>query len=114
LVLEAWKQQVRLACGAAWPKAQTLLDGPVRLRVTYYCETIVGDMDNLAKPIQDALQGVVYSNDRQVSDVGGQRREIDGLFRIRYMSPVLAMAFSNGRPIVHIEVWPNPRQENVG
>jgi crossover junction endodeoxyribonuclease RusA len=86
----------------------------VRLRVTYYCETIVGDVDNLVKPIQDALQGVAYRNDRQVSDVTGRRRKIDGLFRIRYMSPVLALAFSDGRPFVHIELWSDPDQEVVG
>jgi crossover junction endodeoxyribonuclease RusA len=112
--LEDWKRAVRSGCAAAWPGGQLPLDGWVRLRVTYYCETIVGDVDNLVKPIQDALQGVAYRNDRQVSDVTGRRRKIDGLFRIRYMSPALAMAFSDGRPFVHIEVWRDPGQEAVG
>ena len=114
LTLGDWKQKVRSACEAAWPKDQALLDGPVRLRVTYYCESLAGDVDNLVKPIQDALQGVVYRNDRQISDVTGRRRMIDDLFRARYMSPVLAMAFSDGRPFVHVEVWPNPAQEVIG
>jgi crossover junction endodeoxyribonuclease RusA len=91
-----------------------MLDGRVGLRVTYYCEAIVGDVDNLVKPIQDALQGIAYRNDRQISEVTGRRWKIDNLFRIRYLSPALAMAFSDGRPFVHIEVWPNPRQEAVG
>ncbi len=90
-----------------------MLTGLVRLRVTHYCETIAGDVDNLMKPIQDALQGIVYRNDRQISDVTGRRRQIDGLFRIRYMSPALVMAFSDGRPFVHIEVWSEPSQEGV-
>jgi hypothetical protein len=97
-----------------------MLDGRVRLRVTYYCDTIVGDVDNLVKAHPgcvaryDALQGIAYRDDRQVSEVTGRRWKIDGLFRIRYTSPALAMAFSDGRPFVHIEVWANPRQEVVG
>jgi len=30
------------------------------------------------------------------------------------MSPALAMAFSDGRQFVHIEVWCNPDQETIG
>jgi hypothetical protein len=112
-LLDAWKQTVRVACEAAWPKDQALLTGLVRLRVTYYCETIIGDVDNLVKPIQDVLQGIAYRDDRQISDITGRRRKIDGLFRIRSMSPALAMAFSDGRPFVHIEIWPDPNQEGV-
>jgi Holliday junction resolvase RusA-like endonuclease len=112
--LAEWKQKVRSACEAAWPMHQALLDGPVRLRVTYDCEILAGDVDNLVKPIQDALQGVVYRDDRQISDVTGRRRMIDDLFRVRYMSPVLAMALSDGRPFVHVEVWPTPDQEVIG
>jgi hypothetical protein len=37
----------------------------------------------LIKPIQDALQGVVYWNDRQVSDTIGNRRRIDGSFVVK-------------------------------
>jgi crossover junction endodeoxyribonuclease RusA len=104
---------VRAAGQTAWPPTEALLSGTVRLRVTYYYEIAIGDMDNLVKPIQDALQGVAYLDDRQVSDVTGRRRSIDGSFRVRYMSAALAKAFSDGRPFVHIEVWRNPDQMEV-
>ena len=113
LALEAWKQRIRTACLAAWPHIDTPLLEVVSLRVTYYCEMAIGDVDNLVKPIQDALQGVAHVNDRQISDVIGRRRSIDGSFRVRYMSPVLAMAFTDGRPFVHIEVWRRPDQEEI-
>ena len=70
-------------------------------------------MDNLKKPVQDALQGIAYYNDRQVTDSEGRRRNINDPFRVRYISAALALAFSNGRPFVHIEVWGNPNQERI-
>jgi crossover junction endodeoxyribonuclease RusA len=86
----------------------------VVIRVTHYCETVIGDVDNLTKPIQDALQGVVYRNDSQVSDTIGNRRRIDGSFVVRYMSMLLAAAFSDGRQFVHIRVFRSPRRQALG
>jgi hypothetical protein len=82
--------------------------------VTFYRKSELGDLDNLLKPIQDALQDVAYHNDCQISDLRSFRRNIDGSFKVRYMSPALAMAFSDGRPFVHVELWRHPDQENVG
>ena len=61
-LLNNWKRQVAVASTAAWP--QPPLQGNVRLRVTYYCESTRIDVDNLKKPIQDALQEILYVNDR--------------------------------------------------
>lgn len=82
--------------------------------MTFYREAELGDVDNLVKPIQDALQGIAYHNDRQITDMTARRRDIDSSFKVRYMSPALAMAFSDGRQFVHIEVWRNPDQEAIG
>ncbi len=49
---------------AAWPPDRPPLLEEVVLHVTHFCEVPLGDTDNLAKPIRDALQGVVYKNDR--------------------------------------------------
>jgi Holliday junction resolvase RusA-like endonuclease len=89
------------------------LAGDVRLRVTYYSERAAIDGDNLLKPIQDALQGVIYGNDRQVIVAEVRHLDIDDPVRVRYMPSELALAFSDGRPFVHIEVWPNPDRERI-
>lgn len=114
LALEAWKQRVRSACIAAWKKGEPPLDVAVKLQVTFYRQSELGDVDNLLKPIQDALQGIAYRNDRQVVDASARRRDIDKAFKVRYMSRALALAFSDGRQFVHIEVWCNPDQETIG
>ena len=90
------------------------MEGGIVTFVTHYYETAIGDVDNLVKPIQDALQGVVYWNDKQVRDVTGKRRSINGRFRVRHISMPLAAAFSNGRPFVHIRVWHSPKHEELG
>jgi crossover junction endodeoxyribonuclease RusA len=113
---DVWIEKVRRECMASWTAGRPPIEGRVRLRVTHYYEVRVGDMDNIRKPIQDALQGIAYRNDTQVDD-GADRRfsitgfDIDGPFVIPdYKSP-LHEAFKVGGPFVHIEVWADPEQE---
>jgi len=98
---------------AAWPPGTPPFEGRVGLRVTHYYETPVGDMDNIRKPIQDALQGIAYRNDRQISRGTDRRFDINGSFVVRWWSSRLGTAFGDGRPFVHIEVWVDPDQEVI-
>jgi crossover junction endodeoxyribonuclease RusA len=43
--------------------------GPLKLTLVYYHEkeVVLIDHDNMIKPIQDALSGLVYLNDRQIT-----------------------------------------------
>ena len=59
------------------------------------------------------LQGILYVNDRQVMDGEGRRRDINEPLKVRYMSEALALAVSDGRPFVHIELWHKPDKERV-
>jgi Holliday junction resolvase RusA-like endonuclease len=110
-LLGRWKQQIRDACLKTWLRPP--LDGNVRLSVTYYSERARIDGDNLLKPIQDALQGILYSNDHQITDTESHKRNIDDPIKVRNIPQVLAMAFSDGRPFVYIEIWHNPDQRHV-
>lgn len=85
----------------------------VRVAVVYYYETSPPDVDNFHKPIQDALQGIVYENDRQVSDAAPSKREVNGSFRVRGMSAVLAEGFVSDVEFLYIRVEPGPDEEEV-
>ncbi len=111
--LQAWKKRIREACQAAWP-GRTAIEERAIIRVTHYYESRIGDVDNLIKPIQDALQGIAYLNDRQIDEMIGNRRNINGSFRVRHMSPSLAMAFSDGRQFVHIRIWQSRKHKELG
>ena len=71
-------------------------------------------MDNIAKPIQDALQRVVYVNDRLVTDVTANWRNIDDRYRVRHMPGVLGAAFSKGSEFLYIRVWLAPDEKDLG
>jgi Holliday junction resolvase RusA-like endonuclease len=48
--------------------------GPMRLDIDFYMKTArLTDCDNLAKLVMDAIQGLVFENDSQVSDLHVRR-----------------------------------------
>ena len=83
--------------------SSALLDLVV-LRVAYfYVYAPAADLDNLVKPIQDALIGVAYANDIQVVDLVASMRPKAGSDLIR-MSAILAGGFAGNSDFVHIVV----------
>jgi hypothetical protein len=75
--------------------------------------TIRLDNDNLVKPIQDALNGVVYEGDRLITDTRLRKTCLDGAFRVRGLSTVLAAGFQTGREFLHIIVDNAPGHEDL-
>lgn len=75
------------------------LEVPLKLTVVYYHDrqSVLIDHDNMLKPIQDALAGLIYVNDRQITDAQTRKTNIDGRFRVRHLSAVYALAFGGGR-----------------
>jgi len=113
--LKAWQSKVRHAAAQAWDSDRPC-DDFVRITLTYYFEAPSGkedtvpDSDNIVKPVRAALAAVVYHQDHQVTDVVSRRRNLNGSFRVKGMSPTLAAAFIEGVEFVHvkIEVAPDP------
>ena len=104
----AWKSKVAAAATAAMPIGASLVTEDVELSVIYYHESATLDMDNMVKPIQDALIGIVYSDDSCVSDVSARRRSLYGSFKVRGLSVTLAMGFTTGIEFLHISVTAAP------
>lgn len=104
--LRDWRGAVRDAASAVWPAQQTPLAGRLQITVVYYHEgsEVRLDNDNVLKPIQDALIGLIYVDDRQITDTMIRKTSIDGQFVLRGISPILAAAFSQGVQLVYIRV----------
>ena len=69
-----WKDQVRQAA----PRPDGLLEGPLCLRIDYFFRAVTDlDTDNMIKPIQDALEGYLYDNDRMIDDVCARKINLD-------------------------------------
>lgn len=99
-----WKTVVRQAAEVRWPEGDTPFDGMLEIRITYYYESDAPDVDNIIKPIQDALEGLVYVDDSQVVNARSRKRDIDGSFRIRGISGLVAEAFSRGEDFLHVKI----------
>jgi crossover junction endodeoxyribonuclease RusA len=111
--LQAWKSEVRRVAEVCWGTSHPLGE-PVRVVITHYYDVIPGyennvpDSDNIVKPVRDALNGVVYVDDYQVTDFVSRRRSLNGSFRVKGMSPVLAKGFTTGEEFLHIRVEAAP------
>lgn len=95
---------VRDAAFERWPDCVGPIHGPVAIAIDHFVVGSAPDVDNIIKPIQDALIGLVYVDDSQVASTRARRRDLDGRFRTRGMSLVLAEAFSAGAEFVHLRI----------
>jgi crossover junction endodeoxyribonuclease RusA len=84
------------------------------LTVIYFYESEPSmDIDNIPKPIADALKGLVYVDDEQVTDVSCRKRNLNGNLRVENPSSVLAEGFSRGSEFLYIVVEEAPNQEVI-
>ena len=63
--------------------------------ITYFYEGVALDVDNIPKPILDALKGLVYSDDTEVADLLCRKRDLNGDLRIQ--DPPALASFSAKR-----------------
>ncbi len=114
--LQAWRLKVTTAAQVSWTEPPTGED--LRVIITHYYdapngdESSVPDSDNIVKPVRDALNGVIYVDDYQVTDFVSRRRNLNASFRIKGMSSVIAEGFCSGAEFLHlrIEVAPDPSE----
>jgi Holliday junction resolvase RusA-like endonuclease len=97
---------VLAAALARWPPTDPPLDIPISIVVVYYHEgeTIRLDNDNMLKPIQDAMNGHIYVSDRLVVTARASKTPVDGPYRVRRMSQVVADAFVRGDEFIYVRI----------
>lgn len=109
--LRLWKEEVRQEAERYWSLGDFPVSGYIMLRVTYFYDGVGMDVDNIVKPIQDALIGLVYFDDSQVTDVLSRKRNLAGGFVISDVSNVLAEGLTRRNEILHVLVERAPDQE---
>jgi len=113
LRLRKWKDKVRASAVTRWPPGELPLNQPIKIFAVYYYEGVALDPDNMIKPIQDALKGLVYSDDCIVTDSQAAKRNLDGNFRVKGMSPVLAEGFCSDSEFIYVKILEAPSQEEL-
>jgi crossover junction endodeoxyribonuclease RusA len=78
----------------------------VLLTVTYYfdCTPASVDIDNIIKPIADALVGLAYVDDSQMRRVCSSRVDAAGLAVLPNSTPLLVSALGSPWDFVHLIV----------
>lgn len=106
---DLWKAKVASEADAA---ANFGYVGPLSVTLAYFCAALGVDIDNIVKPILDAMKGVVYCDDRQIVQVESIAIETADAARIRNTTPAIAKGLAAGTDFVLVRVAPaKPTEE---
>lgn len=109
--LKDWKRTVRQEAEKYWSSEHKTATGLLMLQITYFYDSVAIDVDNIIKPIQDAIVGLAYVDDNQITDVLVRKRDLSGNFKVENMTSILAEGFARGNEFLHIFVTDAPDQE---
>ncbi|MEL6223782.1 MAG: RusA family crossover junction endodeoxyribonuclease [Cyanobacteria bacterium J06627_8] len=116
--LSDWKRTVRETAAIQWEN-RSPLGIAVQVIITHYFdspdgdESSVSDSDNIVKPVRDALNGLIYVDDYQITDFISRRRNLNHSFRVKGMSTILAEGFCQGKEFLHVKVDRAPDPSDV-
>jgi crossover junction endodeoxyribonuclease RusA len=102
--LQAWKDYVYGRARIEWIGGTPLVTPGLRLMLVYLCDDSPADIDNIIKPIQDALVGVVYADDSLISDVDSHRRFLSDAIDITNLPSLLVEGVILGEECIYIRV----------
>lgn len=105
---ERWKHVVSAAAAAALPDEHALVADSVKVTIIYFYVQTDLDLDNIIKPILDALIEVVYVNDFQVTDISAAKRDRTETLFLERASPIileqLATTADNPQDFVYVAI----------
>ena len=107
-----WTERVRRAATREW-YAEPPVTGAVAVTITYLYDGAPLDVDNIAKPILDALSGLVYTDDSQVSDLLCRKRDRNEELLIRNPSAKVMDSLRVAGPLLHVALAPATTAEVV-
>lgn len=107
--LPPWRAAVRTAAQTYWPA--NLSPAAISLQFTilfFYRGSPIGDLDNFIKPIQDALNGLVYVDDSQITDVICRRRDVGTDFAFESVPTILLDGLTRYDDFLYVRIEPAP------
>jgi crossover junction endodeoxyribonuclease RusA len=109
-----WQMFVRAEAEKNWKPAQPAATAPVSITLIYLHEEDPPDVDNIPKSIIEALKGLAFDDDSQVTDLISRRRRLRGTFReLDRASSVLVAGFELGREFMYVRVADAPPQDEL-
>lgn len=102
--LQAWKDYIYGRARNEWIGGTPLIEEGLRLTLVYLCDDSPADIDNIIKPIQDALVGIVYADDALISDVDSHRRFLSDAIDVTNLPPLLIEGVTLGEECIYVSV----------
>jgi crossover junction endodeoxyribonuclease RusA len=109
--LREWQAKVRQEAEKYWPPEKAPIDGFLMLQITYFYDSVKIDVDNIIKPIQDALIGLAYFDDDQITDVIARKRNLYENFITDNITSILIDGFARNNEFLYIVIINAPDQE---
>ncbi len=102
--LQTWKAFVTAEAAKSWPVGTQPFAGDLRVTLVYLAADDAADVDNIIKPIQDALVGMVYQDDFAVCDVACHRRFLSDPIDVTDLPPLLQGGVAQANECVYVRV----------
>jgi hypothetical protein len=109
--LRQWKSFVASEAAKLW-SGEAISDCNLQLTLIYLCGDDPVDIDNIIKPIQDALVGLAYIDDILVTDVESRRRPLVGTYDIARCPDRLLQGMASGSECVYVRLSDQPMMED--
>lgn len=107
-----WQERVRDASTAALPHGHFATDAAIAATLYYFPDApMPGDIDNIVKPVLDALCRHVYLDDRQVERLVVQKFEPNSVFAFASPSEMLRNALTGRGPRTYIRLSDDPFED---
>jgi crossover junction endodeoxyribonuclease RusA len=108
---KAWQRCVKDASTMVLPRGHLSTDAAMSVTIFFFPDAeMEGDLDNIIKPILDALCQHVYKDDRQVERVWVQKFEPGKVFPFRTPSNALADALQGEKPLLYVRLSDDPTE----
>ena len=101
--LQAWKSFVHAEAAKVW-SGPVFEKGDLQFTLIYLCDQAPPDIDNIIKPIQDALVGLVFVDDSLISDVDSHRRFLNETFDLTRLPAPLLLGIAGQQECVYVRV----------
>lgn len=112
--LDEWKSRIVEASRTVLPEGHFAADDPLAITLYYFPNSeMQGDIDNIVKPVLDALERHIYIGDRQVQRVLVQKFEPGSVFSFTRPSPILGNALEQSKPALYIRLSDDPFEDLV-
>lgn len=108
-----WMETVRRNAAQYWPAQEMPSTGRLMVTIVHFYEGIELDLDNLPKPILDGIKGLVYEDDRQITDLVCRKRDLKENLPLPELPNLLLEGINRGYPFVYILVAAAPSPEVI-